>query len=246
MSRDMKAEARMKIRKKMLEGAKLTEAITKLKRVSSGAIQSLGVKSLNETPFLDAIRKRQAMRQGKLDKIKHRRRQLIRKRFRQMMEIRSRNSYNLHTWTANDLKVLCQYKKVESDDAMPTTKAGLLARAIAVSGRESPLYPSSDDEPEVVEVDLTAEGTDDVEITNIDLNDRKMPAVGNNKQHSSNDKHGINNSDDAADDSNGDTDDEFNLPMDDDSKDFDDQDFDDQDFDDQDFDDTSDMKVYEV
>ena len=64
------------------------------------------------------------------------------------------------------LKTLCKWKKISSDEAMPTKKADLAARLIATMGRMSPdVSPYNSEDEEDCEGDVAVDDTDDADNT---------------------------------------------------------------------------------
>ena len=62
------------------------------------------------------------------------------------------------------LKTLCKWKKISSDEAMPTKKADLAARLIATMGRMSPdVSPYNSEDEEDCEGDVAVDDTDDAD-----------------------------------------------------------------------------------
>ena len=119
------------------EDRSLEETFTQAKRLTAGLLVANGVHSLNAHPLQAAYQTRKEMRLEAAEKEKRKERCILRKKIDSVRELR-RVKPNMNTWNLKDCGTFIQYKKLDTDKAMPSKVVDRRQRCLEVMYRPSP------------------------------------------------------------------------------------------------------------
>lgn len=131
------------------QGKTIEETLTKAKRLTSGLMVANGVHLLNAPELVAANQNRLAAKEATAKTKWHKDRRLQRERINAAAELRERKP-DISTWSLKDCGVYLQYKKLDSDKAMPAKVLERQQRCQSIAGCPSPscLPHASDDDDE--------------------------------------------------------------------------------------------------